>query len=93
MPTIADLRAARERIGDGIVVTPVVPALALRDRLPCALHIKLENAQRTGSFKDRGALNRLLDLSDEERRRGVRPGAPPAGDSPIPPATHRPRPT
>ena len=71
MPTIAEVRAARERISDGIVATPVVPALGLRGRLPCALHLKLENAQRTGSFKDRGALNRLLDLSEEERRRGV----------------------
>lgn len=48
-----------------------MPALALRAQSPCVLHIKLENLQRTGSFKDRGALNRLLDLTDEERRRGV----------------------
>ena len=71
MPTLSDVRAARERIAAGIVTTPVVPALALRDRLPAALHLKLENAQRTGSFKDRGALNRLLDLSPDERRRGI----------------------
>jgi threonine dehydratase len=70
-PTLADIRAARERIRGGIVGTPVVPALALRERLPCALHLKLESLQRTGSFKDRGALNRLLDLDAEERRRGV----------------------
>jgi threonine dehydratase len=69
--SLADVRAARARIADGIVTTPVLPALALRRRLPCALHLKLESAQRTGSFKDRGALNRLLDLSDGERRRGV----------------------
>lgn len=68
---VADVRAARDRIRDGIVATPVVPALALRDQLPCALHLKLENAQRTGSFKDRGALNRLLDLTPGERARGV----------------------
>lgn len=71
MPTLTDIRAARERIHEGIVATPVVPALALRERLPAALHLKLENAQRTGSFKDRGALNRMLDLTPEERRRGV----------------------
>ena len=70
-PALADVREARARIRDGIVATPVVPALALRDRLPCALHLKLENAQRTGSFKDRGALNRLLDLTPEERARGI----------------------
>ncbi len=62
---------ARNRIQAGVVTTPVVPALALRDRLPCALHLKLESAQRTGSFKDRGALNRMLDLTDDERRRGI----------------------
>jgi len=71
MPTLSDIRAARERIHDGVVLTPVVPALALRDRLPCAAWLKLENSQRTGSFKDRGALNRLLDLTPEERKRGV----------------------
>ncbi|HVX42032.1 MAG TPA: threonine ammonia-lyase [Gemmatimonadaceae bacterium] len=71
MPTIADIRRARESIGDAIVQTPVVPALALRDRLRAPLHLKLENRQRTGSFKDRGALNRLLALTPDERARGV----------------------
>lgn len=68
---LSDIHAARARIHDGIVATPVLPALALRERLPCALHLKLESAQRTGSFKDRGALNRLLDLTADERARGV----------------------
>ncbi len=71
MPSLADVQAARERIAADVVLTPTVPALALRDRLPCTLHLKLENAQRTGSFKDRGALNRLLDLDEGERSRGV----------------------
>jgi threonine dehydratase len=71
MPTLSDIRAARERIHDGVVLTPVIPALALRNRLACDAWLKLENTQRTGSFKDRGALNRLLDLSPEERTRGV----------------------
>lgn len=71
MVTLADIQSARERVRDGIVTTPVVPALALRERLPCNLFIKLENTQRTGSFKDRGALNRLLDLTPDERKRGI----------------------
>ena len=71
MPTLADIRSARESIRDAVVPTPVMPALALRDRVPGPLHLKLENMQRTGSFKDRGALNRLLALDDAERRRGV----------------------
>lgn len=70
-PALTDILAARERIRDAIVLTPVLPALALRDRLPCAVHLKLENTQRTGSFKDRGALNRMLALSAEERTRGI----------------------
>ncbi|HEY0970716.1 MAG TPA: threonine ammonia-lyase [Gemmatimonadales bacterium] len=70
-PSIADVRLARERIADGVVSTPAVPALALRRRLPCPLHLKLESTQRTGSFKDRGALNRLLALDAVERERGV----------------------
>src|SRR5690242_3391542 len=71
MPRITDIHAARERIAPGIVHTPSIPALGLGDRLPCALFLKMENLQRTGSFKDRGALNRLLDLSPEECLRGV----------------------
>jgi len=69
--TLDDILAARARIHDGIVATPLIPALALADRVPCPLHLKLESAQRTGSFKDRGALNRLLALTPEECRRGV----------------------
>jgi threonine dehydratase len=71
MPNLSDIRSARERIRDGVVLTPVVPALALRNRLACDAWLKLENTQRTGSFKDRGALNRLLDLTPAERERGV----------------------
>lgn len=68
---LEDIVAARDRIRGGIVATPVVPALALPEGLPYPLHLKLENTQRTGSFKDRGALNRLLQLTPEERDRGL----------------------
>ena len=71
MPTPADIRNAYERIQSGIVRTPCVPALAFGDVIPCPLHLKLENLQRTGSFKDRGALNRLLDLTAQQRKQGV----------------------
>lgn len=70
-PDSADILDARERIRGGIVTTPVIPALALRNRLCCNLFLKLENTQRTGSFKDRGALNRLLDLTPDQRKRGI----------------------
>jgi threonine dehydratase len=69
--TPEETRKAYERIRSGIVVTPCVPALAFGDVVPCPLHLKLENLQRTGSFKDRGSLNRLLDLSAEQKKRGV----------------------
>jgi threonine dehydratase len=71
MPGLADVLAARERIRDAVVLTPLVRATGLEDQLAASLHIKLESLQRTGSFKDRGALNRLLDLSAAEKIRGV----------------------
>jgi threonine dehydratase len=71
MPNLADIRSARERIAGSVAYTPSVAALGLRDRVPSSLFLKLESQQRTGSFKDRGALNRLLDLTPAERTRGV----------------------
>jgi threonine dehydratase len=71
MIPITDITAARARIRDGVVETPVAAASGLADILPCRALLKLESLQRTGSFKDRGALNRLLDLTPEERQRGV----------------------
>lgn len=71
MPTLDRIEAARARIRDRIVLTPCAPAPGIGDRVPGELFLKFENRQRTGSFKDRGALNRMLDLSEEERRRGV----------------------
>ena len=71
MLSITEIRNAYDRIRDGIVVTPCVPALAFSSTVPGRLHLKLESLQRTGSFKDRGALNRILDLTPEQRKRGV----------------------
>ena len=66
-----EIRDARTRIRDGVVFTPALPAFGLGRLLPCKSFLKLESAQRTGSFKDRGALNRLLMLTPEERKRGL----------------------
>jgi threonine dehydratase len=71
MLTISEVRAARERIADGILRTPCPPASGLHGIAPCRVHVKLESLQRTGSFKDRGSLNRLLDLTPAERASGV----------------------
>lgn len=69
--TSDDLDEARRGIDPYIVHTPCPRAPAFRDVVECTLHLKLENLQRTGSFKDRGSLNRLLHLTPDERRRGV----------------------
>ena len=69
--TPIQVRAARERIADAIVNTPCTLSLAFGELVPGQLHVKLENLQRTGSFKERGSLNKLLQLTSEERRRGA----------------------
>jgi threonine dehydratase len=70
-PTLADVEAARERIADGIRVTPVYRSEALSRRLGREVYLKAENLQRTGAFKIRGALNRIALLSEAEREAGV----------------------
>jgi threonine dehydratase len=69
--SLNDIEEARQRIAPHVVLTPCPRAMAFDDVSPGALYLKLENLQRTGSFKDRGSLNRLLHLDDDERRRGV----------------------
>lgn len=71
MVKLADVHAARGRIRSGIVHTPCKPSHAFQEEVPGHLFWKFENLQRTGSFKDRGALNKLLLLSAEEKERGV----------------------
>jgi threonine dehydratase len=70
-PGRSAIEEAAERIRDGIVATPCTPTRTLGDVAPGAHYLKFENLQRTGSFKDRGSLNRLLQLTAEERARGV----------------------
>jgi threonine dehydratase len=71
MPTLADIQAARERVRNEIVLTPCTRSLVFDDLVDADLWFKFENLHRTGSFKERGALNRLLQLTDEERACGV----------------------
>jgi threonine dehydratase len=70
-PTLADVEAARERVADGIRVTPVYRSEAFSKRIGREVFLKAENLQRTGAFKIRGAVNRIATLSDEERAAGV----------------------
>jgi threonine dehydratase len=70
-PTLADFRAARERVAQVIDVTPMEKSRYLRELLGQDVYLKAESLQRTGSYKIRGAYNRLSQLSDEDRARGV----------------------
>ena len=71
MLTLSDIRSARERIGDRVHHTPVLSATRLGARVGAVLHHKCESLQKTGSFKVRGALNRLALLDQAARARGV----------------------
>lgn len=68
---IDDVRAAAERMQGQLVATPLVHSRTLSAMTGAEVSLKLENLQYTASFKDRGSLNRLLQLSDDERARGV----------------------
>ena len=69
--TLEDVRAAAARIAGHLPRTPTVEAPRLGDMAGCRLHVKLENLHATSSFKERGALNKLLSLGEAERRAGV----------------------
>jgi threonine dehydratase len=68
---LAEIRQAAELLRGQIVRTPLVQAERLSQMTGCALHLKLESLQATGSFKDRGAFVKLSSLPTEQRRRGV----------------------
>ncbi|WP_448187246.1 threonine ammonia-lyase [Azospirillum sp. sgz301742] len=69
--TAEDVHAAASRLSGRIATTPAEAAPRLSELAGCEVFLKLENQQHTGSFKERGALNKLLALSDAERRAGV----------------------
>ena len=71
MLTLADIRAAHDRIRSGIYRSPCPPSIPLSDLTGADIFCKLDLLQRTGSFKERGARNALLLLDAEQRRRGV----------------------
>jgi threonine dehydratase len=69
--SVDDVLAARDRIAGQILVTPFLEARVLSQITGARVFVKFENLQFTASFKERGALNRLLQLSENEARRGV----------------------
>lgn len=70
-PTLDDIRAARERVSAVVETTPMESSRFLSDIAGVPVFLKTENLQRTGSYKIRGAYNRLSQLTPEERALGV----------------------
>ena len=70
-PTIDDIRAAAVRIDGAVIKTPTLCSRTLSEIIGAELWLKFENLQFTAAYKERGALNKLLQLTDDERARGV----------------------
>jgi len=71
MSDLQQIKSARERIAGSVVLTPCTPSEAFGELFGGHAWFKFENLQRTGSFKERGALNRMLLIPHGERARGV----------------------
>ena len=69
--TVEDIRAAAERLRGHVLDTPCLPSRTLGDLAGCGVFLKFENHQFTASFKERGALNKIAQLTPQERERGV----------------------
>ena len=71
MLQLTDIEAAAERLSGQVLDTPCVESRTLSQLVGCRVFLKFENLQYTASFKERGACNKLAQLSEEERARGV----------------------
>ena len=71
MLELADIQQAAERVHGQVLETPCVESRTLSQLTGTQLFLKMENLQFTASFKERGACNKLVQLSDEEKTRGV----------------------
>lgn len=71
MITLQKIKEAHKRIQPYILRSPLIPSIYLSEKLNAPVSLKLECLQPTGSFKLRGAANRLLQLTGEEKKRGV----------------------
>ena len=69
--SIDDIHAAHDRVRDAIVRTPTLISRTLSEMTGATVYLKFENLQFTAAYKERGALNTLLQLSDEARAKGV----------------------
>jgi len=71
IPTLKDVQAAVKRVSPHVHHTPVLSSQTIDRMLAASVHFKCENFQRMGAFKIRGAVNAILQLSEDERARGV----------------------
>ncbi|HEY7001228.1 MAG TPA: threonine ammonia-lyase [Candidatus Udaeobacter sp.] len=71
MVTFQDIEAARKRIADAVYYSPCPPSIPLSEATGMSIFCKLDNLQRTGSFKERGARNALAQQSPDQQKRGV----------------------
>jgi threonine dehydratase len=71
MIALSDVKQALGRIRDSIYLSPCTLSTTFSQLTGNSVYLKLDNLQRTGAFKERGALNKLLTLTDDERRKGV----------------------
>ncbi len=69
--TLENIRIAERRIRDNILFSPCCHSVDLSEMTGQQVFVKLDNLQRTGAFKERGALNKILTLTEEEKRQGV----------------------
>ena len=71
MLSLSDIQAAAERLQGHVLRTPCVESRTLSELTGARVFLKFENLQFTASFKERGACNKLAQLTESERRRGV----------------------
>src|SRR3569623_1140628 len=70
-PPIDDIRAAANRLDGAVIRTPMLISQTISEIIGADVWLKFENLQFTAAYKERGALNKLLQLTPEERARGV----------------------
>jgi threonine dehydratase len=71
MVTLSDVQAALGRVRESIYLSPCARSETFSKLTGNAVYLKFDNLQRTGAFKERGALNKLLTMSNQERAQGV----------------------
>ncbi|MBX9768532.1 MAG: pyridoxal-phosphate dependent enzyme, partial [Bdellovibrionales bacterium] len=69
--TLKDVETARAKLTGAVKKTPLELSRSISERVGSDIFLKFENLQTTGSFKIRGAMNRILNLTDAEKKKGI----------------------